>query len=281
LSGQHFGLEVERAASFFVASLQMTRNRYTFGDTDDASTRLRRLAELYERETRDLLERGGVQKPDVAVDLGCGPGWSTRLVQAVLNPNRTIGLDASERYIVEARRIQSSTLEFHVHDVTQAPFPVAPDAILSRFLLTHLSSVGDVLTTWAKTSAPGCRLFSHETESLETDHPTLRRYYELVGQLQRHYGQMLLVGGLLESRFEKSGWRVVESRRRALEKPACKMAQLHLSNLRTWRHDEYAIRSFDAGEIDVLEISLAELAEGTADSGVVLNAARQIIARRE
>jgi len=260
----------------------MAGGHYTFGDSNEASTRLRRLAELYEPETRDLLERGGVRTPEIAVDLGCGPGWSTRLVQEVLNPNRTIGLDTSERYLAEARCIQGSNLEFQVHDITQAPFPIAaPNVMFSRFLLTHLGSLADVLTTWAKTSAPGCCLFAHETESLETDHPALRRYYELVAQLQKHYGQVLLVGGLLENCFEKSAWRVVESTRRVLEKPVCKMAQLHLSNLRTWRHDEYANHSFDADEIDALEVSLAELAEDRENKGVVANAARQIIAQHQ
>jgi hypothetical protein len=70
-------------------------NKYTFGDNRRASARLRRLAELYEPESRDLLRRSGIRAPRLAVDLGCGPGWSTRLLEAALKPDRTVGLDAS------------------------------------------------------------------------------------------------------------------------------------------------------------------------------------------
>lgn len=259
----------------------MTSEIYTFGDSEHASARLRRLAELYEPETRELLHLGSVRAPRLALDLGCGPGWSTRLIKDVLNPSRTVGLDASERYVAEARQNHSSDLEFEVHDVVGVPFPVpAPNVMLCRFLLTHLRSIGQVLRTWASVAAPDALLFVHETESLETDNPKLRRYYDFVARLQQHYGQTLLVGTVLEASFENSGWRLVESKRRVLEKPARDMASLHVANLRTLRHDKYAARSFDAGELNSLEASLERIACGAEDGGVVVNSARQIIALR-
>src|SRR6516162_8740666 len=103
---------------------EMAKDRYTFGDTDEASLRLKRLAEMYEADTRELLERSRLQTPRLAIDLGCGPGWSTSLLGEVLNPVRTVGLDASERYVAEARRTLGPGLEFQVHDITRAPFPV-------------------------------------------------------------------------------------------------------------------------------------------------------------
>jgi trans-aconitate 2-methyltransferase len=263
----------------------ISSNRYTFGDTEEASARLRRLAELYEPETRELLLRGDARKPQLAIDLGCGPGWTTRLLHDALHPTRTVGLDASPRFIDEARRnhgqeIQSAPLEFHVHDVTQMPFPIpAPDALLCRFLLTHLRDPAKVLERWAKASAPDCVLFIHETESMQAEHPALRRYYELVAQLQHHYGQTLEVGALLENCVAGSGWRVVESRRLELRKPASAMAQIHLANLRTWRQDDFARHAFDAREIDALEASLTQIAVGSQNDGAVINAARQIVAR--
>jgi trans-aconitate 2-methyltransferase len=260
----------------------MTADKYTFGDSDQASVRLRRLAELYEPETRELLQRGGVRAARVAVDLGCGPGWSTRLLHEVVRAQRTIGLDASERYITEARRNRGPELEFQVHDIVRTPFPVpAPDVLLCRFLLTHLSSPGEVLAAWASIAAADSLLFIHEAESLDTDHPALRRYYELVAQLQRHYGQKLYIGSTLDACFEDSGWCLVESSRRVLEKPAAKMAELHLANLRTWRNDEYARQSFDPAEIDSLDASLERIVNGSEDGGNVRNAVRQIIARSE
>jgi len=282
--------------------MAIAQNRYTFGDNHEASARLRRLAELYAPETRDLLLRGGARRPRLAIDLGCGPGWTTRLLHDALQPVRNIGLDASARYVEEARRnaVQRSlsagqysgqhgspALEFYVHDVTRTPFPVgAPDTLLCRFLLTHLRQPGEVLAQWATASAPDSLLFIHETESMDAEHPALRRYYELVAQLQRHYGQTLEIGPLLEECVAKSGWHVVESVSLELRKPANAMAQLHVANLRSWRQDVYAQRAFDSAEIDALEKSLTDIADGATDDrsptgSVVVNAARQIIARRD
>jgi trans-aconitate 2-methyltransferase len=260
----------------------MAATNYTFGDNDQASTRLRRLAELYEPETRELLQHSGARSPHLAVDLGCGPGWTTRLLHKVLDADRTVGLDASERYIAEARsNNRDARVKFEVHNVVHAPFPVvAPNVMLCRFLLTHLRALGEVLTLWASVAAPSGLLIVHETESLETDHPSLRRYYELVAALQEHYGQTLRVGAVLEGCFANTGWRLTESRRHVVERPAKSLAELHLANLRTWRHDQFACQSFDPSEIDLIERSLEKIVGGVENAGFVVNAARQIIAQR-
>jgi SAM-dependent methyltransferase len=257
---------------------------YTFGDHEEASRRLRRLSELYEPETRGLLELGRDSGPPrtlrLAVDLGCGPGWTTQLLDEVLKPQRTVGLDSSERYIAEARA-NCPQLEFLRHDILQTPFPVeAPDLFLCRFLLTHLPSPQMALRAWSEVAAPGATLLIHETEGLESAHPALRRYYELVGQMQRHYGQELNVGAVLDASLAGTAWRVRQSRSLVLEKPAREMAQLHLSNLRTWGRNEYAAQAFDRRELDGLEATLDSIASGASQAGAVRNAARQIIAER-
>jgi len=260
----------------------MTIQNYTFRDTGEASARLRKLAELYEPETRELLKRGGARGAELAIDLGCGPGYTTRLLRDVVEAKRTIGFDASERFIEEARHKHGPELEFRVGDVARGDFGgLRPNAMLCRFLLTHLAAPGEALTAWAAAAAPGAILFIHETESLETENRTLDRYYELVSRLQEHYGQALYVGGLLEAFVKQSGWKIEESERIVMEKPARKMAELHLPNLRTWRKDEFAKKSFDEREMDALEEELSRIASGKEEAGNVVNSARQIIARLE
>jgi len=258
---------------------------YTFGDHEEASLRLRRLATLYEPETRRLLElvRASDQPHThrLAVDLGCGPGWTTQLLHAVLNPLRTIGIDSSERYVSEAR-LNCPTLEFLQHDILQTPFPVEPaDLFLCRFLLTHLPSPRTALAAWAGAAAPGAKLFIHETAWLESTHPALRRYYELVGEMQRHYGQELNVGATLDVSIAGTGWHVLHNLNLVLEKSAREMAQLHLPNLRTWGRNEFAAQAFDRRELDELEADLDAIASGRSDAGIVRNGAKQIVAERE
>jgi SAM-dependent methyltransferase len=258
---------------------------YTFGDHEEASRRLRCLAAVYEPETRELLElthdSDQPHAPRLALDLGCGPGWTTQLLDAVLKPQRTVGLDSSERYIAEAR-VNCPTLEFLRHDILQTPFPVeAPDLLLCRFLLTHLPSPQTALLAWANLAAPQAKLLIHETERLESTHPALHRYYELVDEMQRHYGQTLNVGAILDTSFAGTGWQVQQSRSLVLEKPARNMAQLHLPNLRTWGRNEYAAQAFDRRELDELEATLDSIASGDSDAGIVCNTAKQIVAERE
>ncbi len=257
---------------------------YTFGDNPEASRRLRLLAEVYEPETRDLLYRVGShctgREFHRAVDLGCGPGWSTQLLAATLRPARTVGLDASELYVAEARS-NHPHLEFMRHDVLETPLPVPePDLLFCRFLLTHLSSPQSALQSWARASAPGAVLVIHETEKLEAEHPALVRYYEMVERMQQHHGQKLYVGTMLEDSLTGTGWAPLHCESVVLEKSARDMAQLHLFNLRTWSRNEFAVRAFATAELELLTRDLQAIASGTDHAGAVRNTAKRIIAER-
>ena len=257
---------------------------YTFGDNREASRRLQRLAEIYERETRDLLnavqsEFSG-RRFEVALDLGCGPGWSTHLIEATLSPKRTVGLDSSDAFLAEAR-VNQPQLEFIRHDILMTPFPVGnADFIFCRFLLTHLPSPQAALESWAHAARSGALLAIHETEALHSTHPALSRYYEMVGEMQKHHGHELNVGALLTDAFRDTSWSLVNSESVVLRKSARDMAQLHLPNLRTWGRNDFAVQAFDRHEMDQLESQLGSIASGSIEAGAVYNTAKRILARR-
>lgn len=258
---------------------------YTFGDNQEASRRLRRLAEVYEPETRDLLNRVRSEcygrSFELALDLGCGPGWSTQLIEATLRPKRIVGLEVSEAYVAEARSNQPQ-LEFIRHDVLTTPFPVDnADFIFCRFLLTHLPSPRAALESWAHAARLGAILAIHETEALYSTHPALSRYYEMVAQMQKHYGQELNVGASLENALAGASWRLLRSESVALKKSARDMAQLHVANLRTWGGNDFAMQTFSRSEIDQLERELDSIASGSKEAGVVYNTAKRMIAQRK
>ncbi len=258
---------------------------YTFGDNREASRRLRRLAEVYEPETRDLLRSvqsiRGPRAFALAVDLGCGPGWSTELLAETLRARRTVGLEASETYVAEARA-NHPQLEFLRHDILVAPFPAGqPDLLFCRFLLTHLPSPRAALEAWAGAAASGAILVIHETEALHSSHSSLSRYYQMVAQMQKHHGQELHVGALLDAAFDGTDWKVLSTESVTLQKSARDMAQLHAANLRTWGKNDFALRTFGKDEIDRLEKDLDQLASGSECAGVVLNTAKRVIAEHK
>lgn len=240
-----------------------TQNHYTFGDTERAARRLELLAKAYEAPSRRLLERFSPTGLDLALDLGAGPGHTTRLVHAASRAQRTIGLEASERYLEQARAGADAGIEFLREDVT-SPSAAVPAAglVFSRFLLTHVHDANAALHAFRNLVRPGGLLLLQETAHMESSHPALARYYELVGQLQANYGQQLCIGQELERFALGAPYRIVHSTVQRFEQPAQTMAEIHLQNLRTWRTDAFAQRAFDRVELDRLECSLEAIVSG-------------------
>jgi trans-aconitate 2-methyltransferase len=82
-----------------------------------------------------LLVAAGGRRWGLAVDLGCGPGWTTGLMAKTLKFERVVGYDTSENFIAQARS-KIRWAAFDVHDVTSVPFPCGlADLIFCRFLL--------------------------------------------------------------------------------------------------------------------------------------------------
>src|SRR6476646_5050674 len=77
--------------------------RYTFGDGPVAADRLALLAATYEPSSARPLRMCASLAPRRAMDLGCGPGYSTRLLHAVVAPAATLGVDASPEHVARAR----------------------------------------------------------------------------------------------------------------------------------------------------------------------------------
>lgn len=261
--------------------MNQTRNHYTFGENDLAAERLAHLAAAYERPTRDFLAAWGSKGVEHVIDLGCGPGYTSLLLQAVLEPRLLTGVDASESLLAQARA-RASHLAFVRHDVTQAPFPCArADLLFCRFLLTHLHDPGAAVRAWSLAAKPGARLLIQETAALQSDEPVIRRYYELVAALQSAYGQSLNIGTEMDGHVQGQGWRIVSSELVVVEQDARIMARLHAMNIRTWSQDSMARRSFDPREIAAVQCGLDAIVSGQRTARPVLNTLRQLVAVRE
>ena len=99
------GRSLSSGSSAFAASKKHLEKseHYTFGDTDLAAERLRLLARMYEPSSGALLESVAAAEPcRLALDLGCGPGHTTRLVAERTRALQVIGIDQSERAISRA-----------------------------------------------------------------------------------------------------------------------------------------------------------------------------------
>jgi trans-aconitate 2-methyltransferase len=270
------------------------QQHYTFGDSDVAARRLALLAAVFEPSSARLLRRVGYLQPRYALDLGCGPGWSTRLVHALLGPQRTLGIDRSAEHLARASETAPPGVAYRAHEVTCVPFPTAhsdagpdsgaaarPDFLYSRFLLTHLREPERVVAAWASAAAENAVLVLEETADLRCDHPAFARYYQLVDQLQASYGQRLRIGATLDAAPPGSGWKTDLSLLVQLSLPARQMARLHALNIQSWRTDPYARASFDTAELDGLAARLHAIALGDEAAPPVASTMRQLILSRE
>ena len=246
----------------------MSNDRYTFGDSDAAAHRLALLARAYEPSSLRFLAGHRVKR---AVDLGCGPGFTTELVSGATGAEVTWGLDASERMVGAARaRFPETALAFAAHDVTRAPYPLeGADVFYARYLFTHLASPRAVFDACAAAAAPGARFLVEDNCALESDDPLFAGYYARVRQLHAHYGQDMFVGERLPD-LAGPGWALASFDRARIELDGRVMARLHAINVRNWRQDPYAVSAFDAAEIDAMAGALDEVAAGRREAPLVV-----------
>jgi SAM-dependent methyltransferase len=263
---------------------ESTRGRYTFGDNAVAALRLQRLAELFRPSLETFVTEHLPRPIRHVLDLGCGPGHTTRALAALLPAARVTGLDHSTSFIEEAARTPVPNVVYRVGDVTRPRDEAVPDvspadALYSRFLLTHLPHPGEALSTWASYLTAGAVCLLQETAAMTGSHPSLARYYELVAELQRRHGQRLDIGRALSDLPDSRLFEVRYSGERRFSLPGSRMAELHRLNLMTWRHDPLAA-SFDPRELEFLEAELAEIAEGRGGEAVVDYSMGELVVER-
>lgn len=236
---------------------------YAFGDSGPAARRLDLLAALFEPTTHAFLTRFAGRPLDLAVDLGCGTGHTTRLLASVLGPRRTVGLDQSASFVARATGAAPPGVGFAVHDVTTVPFPAGPaDLCFCRLLLSHLPDPAAVLAAWATQLAPGGLLLVDEVDRIHTADPALAGYLEVAGALLASRGQTLEVGPLLHRLPDPPGLARRHDRVATLAPPAGRAAAMFAENLAVWGGQ--AVRDGVAGqrELDALGADLATVAAG-------------------
>ena len=242
-------------------------NRYSFRDTGSAEVRLALLAEAFEPEMRGLLARLPTRPVRLALDLGCGPGFTTRLLMDVVQPQRVVGMDISGGYVRSARA-RFPDLEFVEHDVTRTPFPMAsPDFIVARFLLTHISDPEGILGAWANEMAPRGLVAVAEVEFIKTEHPVFTTYLSVVESLIADSGGTLYLGPRLSAAAPNKLRRLSSEVYRAPVSTgdAAKMFSLNLS---AWRSDRFVVDNYETSFLDVLARRLDQLQVQTSSDRI-------------
>ena len=244
-----------------------TQVGYLFGDSDEATRRLAVIAEVYAGSSRAFLQESVNFRPRLAVDLGCGPGYTTHLLADCLECDQVVGLDSSEHFVNVAGETSTDKVSFLLHDVTRVPFPVgSADLLFCRLLLTHLSQPLDILHKWGTQVRPGGLLLVEEVEWIRTNNPLFCEYLAIVEEMLADQGNHLYVGPIID-RFEDSR----RLRRRAggvkeVRVSNRQAARMFLLNLRTWQHRPFIRDNYSPRTIANIEAELSALV-GSSSTG--------------
>src|SRR5262249_46456850 len=153
-------------------------------------------------------------------------------------------------------------VSFSVHDVTSAPFPVAPaDLLYCRFLLTHLPEPHSILARWATQLRPGGLLLIEEPEWIHTGVTVFATYLEIVKSLLEAQSNNPYVGSVLHALNDPPLLRRRSSQIRDLHVSDHSAALMFFMNLQTWKSQPFVQRTYSAALIDELEADLKALTE--------------------
>jgi trans-aconitate 2-methyltransferase len=258
----------------------MPPNSYAFGDGDQAARRLQVVAKVFRDPSCAFLRRAVPAAPALAVDLGCGPGHTTRLLRDVTASARTVGIDSSGYFLAMARRTAGTGIDFARHDVRSVPFPVGPaDVIYSRLLLAHLPEPAALVDRWVTQLRPGGILALDEVEYIRTTNEVLARYVQMVVALVAAHGAAMYAGPILGAMTGGDGWSVPASDVVAHQVPSADAAAMFALNLPTWAGDPAITRRWTAADIQAMAGGLADLTRSSA-TGEISWGMRQVIIER-
>jgi trans-aconitate 2-methyltransferase len=211
--------------------------RYTFGTSQTAARRLQEISHFFNPPAHDFIVRFLDKTPEGALDLGCGPGFTTRMLKQATGCNRVYGLDRSEEFLALAGK-QYPGLTFISHDITKVPFPVHADIGYTRFVLAHLKDVVKIINNWAGELQGGGLLFIEEVEDIFTDVPVFNAYLSANRGLVASQGARLYVGELLgTAKYEHD---VVYNESVLLPVPDHRAASWFFPNtVSIWKQEEY------------------------------------------
>lgn len=249
--------------------------RYTFGIDELAAQRLQTIAGFFNPLANKFI-RTHFNKPSATVlDLGCGPGFTTQMLARATNCEVAFGLDNARSQIDLARALFGG-LRFIEHDVTQTPFPMPGDVMYSRFLLSHLNDIGDLLAKWVSQLNEGGLLFIEELEDISTDVDVFARYIEVSAGLVGSQGAEMFVGKTLAE--AAADFNVIHEESAVLPVPDKQAATWFYPNtVSVWKKEPYVIDLLSQTERETIAESLLNLRQSQDDQSRITWKMRRIV----
>jgi SAM-dependent methyltransferase len=170
--------------------------KYTFGTTESAASRLEEIAQFFNPLARKFIRQYIKVPISSAIDLGCGPGFTTDMLYQATHCPTIYGFDSSANFL-KMSSARFKRFSFIKHDVTQVPFPVQAEFMYVRFLLSHLKDVIELVNLWITQLLANGKLIIEELEGVDTEVNVFNEYLRINCGLIASQGALLYVGNVL------------------------------------------------------------------------------------
>ncbi len=238
-----------------------TQAQYQFGHGEPASRRLAVLSRVFRSSTESFLREAAGSGARQILDLGCGPGHTTRLLAELFADGAVTGVDIAAEFLAEAERTSEPGLRYVRRDVTSERLPSSPaDLIFCRFLLSHLQRPGELVARWGAELAPGGVLLIEEVEAIHPNAPPFERYLTLVAAMLAEQGAELYVGAEFAGSPDPDGLERCFDRVYELPVARRDAALMFSLNVPSWKDSPFIQQRCSAHEIATLEAELQRLA---------------------
>lgn len=130
-------------------------------------------------EIKELRSRSSLPPHKAILEIGCGSGYGTRLIQRYFQPTKIEAVDLDPRMIVLARkRVQDPTISFRVGSATKLPFKSNTfDAVIEFGIIHHIPNWKKAVEELYRVLTPGGELLLEDL-SAETFETPLGKWYK-------------------------------------------------------------------------------------------------------
>ncbi|MFH1368810.1 MAG: class I SAM-dependent methyltransferase [Elusimicrobiota bacterium] len=264
----------------FKTTLMELNMRYTFGTNEIAARRLEKVARIFNPHSAEFI-REYVPYPVVsAVDMGCGPGFTTHLLNMTVKSKEIYGMDSSEAFLHRAMD-RFSEYVFVCHDLTRMPFPLKPEVMYVRFVLSHMPDPVALVNDWTSQLNERGALLIEEVEDIKTDVPVFKRYLEINKGLVGSQRAALYVG----KELSRGAYDAEILANRCVEVAVSDSAAAEMfypNTISIWRDEPYVTSTVPASERKDISCELREIiGSGGGKSGITWKMRRIVLRNRE
>ena len=252
--------------------------RYTFGNSKKAVVRLGKIAGIFNPLAVEFLRKRINKNIEIALDLGCGPGFTTDMIYKTLKCEKVYGFDNSKEMLEYAKK-QFKHCSFVFHDVTNFPFPFKSDFMYTRSLLSHMENAVDLVNKWIDELKEGGWLFIEEVEDIDTDIEAFEKYIHINRGLVASTGAVLYVGKILSTGDYKAEVLYNEN----LSLPvgnSVASSWFHPNTVSIWEKEEYVLKNFSEEERKHISKKLLQILKANDENSNITWYMRRILLRK-